>query len=108
MYHLIWHSLPLRNSNRASSYIFPTAQRSASVDSRLALVVALWPLMTSNDKPRTGLSLYANLLNKDGSSANAGATISSAPVTYKKPSDAQAEVDAAKRNGRHIEVPPPS
>lgn len=50
----------------------------------------------SNDKPpvRTGLSLYANLLDPTKS---APGTISSAPVTYNKTSDASAEDEATKK-----------
>lgn len=50
----------------------------------------------SNEKPptRTGLSLYANLLDP---SKNAPGTISSAPVSYNKPSESSPEDEAAKK-----------
>jgi len=50
----------------------------------------------ANDAPapsRSGLSLYANLLD---SSKSAPGTISSAPVTYKKPAE-PSEDEAAKK-----------
>ena len=44
--------------------------------------------------PRSGLSLYANLL---GSKDAAPGTISSAPVTYSKPAELSAEDEATKK-----------
>jgi len=55
--------------------------------------------MASNPPTKSGLSLYANLL--DPQSSKAASTISSAPVVYNKPDDpiaAQREKDAKKIN----------
>lgn len=53
-------------------------------------------MMANNTTPatKTGLSLYANLLDPN---KNAPGTISSAPVTYNKPSEPSQEDEATKK-----------